>query len=87
MNIQSKSQNELNRVSEKIQKIVKKFADGDYLYRGEPECYSKVSSSLYGENPEAEDFDIEITERTCRAFKARSLFVLNLKGTLYGEND
>ena len=77
MNTQSDFQNELGRVLEKIQEIVEKSSDGDYIYRGEPECYSKVSSSLYRENPnpEAEDFDIEITERTCRASKARpSLF-------------
>ena len=61
MNTQSKSQNELNRVLEKIREIVEKSADGDYIYRGEPECYSKVSSSLYREYPhvEGESFDVE----------------------------
>ncbi|MCY3740628.1 MAG: tetratricopeptide repeat protein [Candidatus Poribacteria bacterium] len=64
-------------------------AIADYTYRGERECYSKVSLSLYGENPNpgAEDFDMEITERTWRMPKARPLVVLNLKGTLYGKND
>ena len=38
MNDKSDSQNELNRVLEKIQEIVEKSADGDYIYRGEPEC-------------------------------------------------
>ena len=53
MNTQSNSQNELSRVLEKIQEIVEKSADGDYIYRGEPEEYKehpyhgKVSSSLY----------------------------------------
>ena len=47
MNDQSNSQNELNRVLEKIQEIVEKSADGDYIYRGESEDYGKVSSSLY----------------------------------------
>ena len=53
MNDKSDSQNELDRVLEKIQEIVKKSADGDYIYRGEPELYQehpyhgKVSSSLY----------------------------------------
>ena len=53
MNDKSDSQNELNRVLEKIQEIVKKSADGNYIYRGEPECYKeapyygKVSSNLY----------------------------------------
>lgn len=53
MNDQSDPQNELNRVLEKIQEIVNKSADRDYMYRGEPEeykeppYYGKVSSSLY----------------------------------------
>ena len=53
MNDKSDSQNELSRVLEKIQEIVKKSADGDYIYRGEPEqhqehpYHGKVSSSLY----------------------------------------
>ena len=52
MNTQFKSQNELNGVLEKIQEIVKKSADGDYIYRGEPEqhqehpYHGRVSSSL-----------------------------------------
>ena len=47
------NQNNLSKVLEKIQEIVEKSADGDYIYRGEPECYeeppycSKVSSGLY----------------------------------------
>lgn len=53
MNDNSDSQNEFSRVLEKIQEIVKKSADGDYIYRGEPEQYQehpyhgKVSSGLY----------------------------------------
>lgn len=53
MNDKSDSQNELNRILEKIQEIVEKSTDGDYIYRGEPECYEKapyygkVSSNLY----------------------------------------
>ena len=64
MNTQSKSQNELNRVLEKIQEIVKKSADGDYIFRGESEHYPKVSSSLYREYPyvEGEFFDIEVAQ-------------------------
>ena len=52
MNTQSDAQNELNRVLEKIQEIVEKSADGDYIYRGEPEehkehpYHGRVSSSL-----------------------------------------
>ena len=64
MNDQSNSQNELNRVLEKIQEIVEKAADGDYIYRGESEHYEKVSSSLYREYPliEGETFDIEVAQ-------------------------
>lgn len=65
MNDQSDSQNELNRVLEKIQEIAKKSADGDYIYRGEPECYPKVSSGLYrqyGGDFGIEDSDIEIIQ-------------------------
>ena len=55
---------QLSRVLEKIQKIAEKSADGDYIYRGEPEHYKKVSSSLYREHPEieTEHFDIEIIQ-------------------------
>ena len=40
-------QTDLNRILEKISKIGKKSENGDYIYRGEPECYPKVSSTLY----------------------------------------
>ena len=59
------SQNgQLSRVLEKVQEIAEKSADGDYIYRGEPEHYEKVSSSLYREHPEieTEHFDIEIIQ-------------------------
>ena len=55
---------QLNRVLEKIQEIVEKSANGDYIYRGEPKHYCKVSSGLYREYSkiEAENFDIEIAQ-------------------------
>ena len=43
----SSQQADLDKVLEKINEIGKKSADGDYIYRGEPECYDKVSSGLY----------------------------------------
>ncbi len=67
MNDQSDSKNELNRVLEKIQEIVEKSADEDYIYRGEPQCYPKVSSGLYrqyGGDFGIEDSDIEIIQET-----------------------
>ena len=71
MNDKSDSQNELSRVLEKIQEIVKKSAGGDYIYRGEPEQYKeepydgKVSSNLYREylDVEAEHFDITVVQK------------------------
>ena len=40
-------QTELNRILEIIGKIAKISAAGSYIYRGEPKCYDKVSSTLY----------------------------------------
>ena len=59
------SQNsQLSRVLEKIQEIAETSADGDYIYRGEPKHYKKVSSSLYRKyrDIDAEHFDIEIVQ-------------------------
>ena len=58
-------QNQLSRVLEKIQEIAEKSADGDYIYRGEPEYYSKVSSSLYRnyQEVEAEHIDVEAVQQ------------------------
>ena len=48
----------------KIQEIVKKSDDGDYIYRGEPECYDHVSSNLWRKyrKIDAENFDIEVVQ-------------------------
>ena len=56
----STQQTEPNRILEIIGKIVKISADGDYIYRGEPECYEKVSSNLYRELEEANALHIDI---------------------------
>ena len=40
-------QNEQSRICEIIHQIKKKSEDGDYIFRGEPKCYEKVSSTLY----------------------------------------
>ena len=58
-------QNELNRVLEKIREIAEKSAYGDYIYRGEPDCYPKVSSTLYREYAkeiEEESFEIDVVQ-------------------------
>ena len=45
----SDEQQSINTVFEIIQEITTKTADGIYIYRGEPEHYEKVSSSLWRE--------------------------------------
>ena len=56
--------NDTAGVLEKIQEIVKKSDDGDYIYRGEPECYDHVSSNLWRKyrKIDAENFDIEVVQ-------------------------
>lgn len=43
---QFEPKNNLSAIFEKIQEIPTKSNDGDYIYRGEPKRYQKVSSSL-----------------------------------------
>ena len=62
---ESNIQTGLSSVLEKITEIVNASDDGDYIYRGEPECYGKVSSNLYREyedDIEAEYFDIKVVQ-------------------------
>ena len=61
---QMNQNDQLNSVLEKIQEILKISSNGDYLYRGEPKCYDKVSSGLYRKysNIEAEYFNIEVVQ-------------------------
>ena len=52
----------LSEVFQKLQEIAEKSADGDFIYRGEPQHYDKVSSSLWRECEKeigTEEFDIE----------------------------
>ena len=56
------TQSDLNAVFEKIQEIAKKSPGDDYIYRGEPLYFEKVSSGLWRvctEQFETEDVDIE----------------------------
>ena len=48
-----------------IQEVVEKSVNGAHVYRGEPECYPKVSSTLYRlyEDVDAEHFDIEKVQK------------------------
>ena len=57
---------ELNRVLEIIGRIAETTADGDFIYRGEPQHYEKVSSSLWRECEDVlgtEEFDIEAIQK------------------------
>ena len=56
----STEQTELNRILEIIGKIAKMTVDGDYIYRGEQECYEKVSSNLWRELEEAKALHLDI---------------------------
>lgn len=62
---QSESKNDLRAVFEKIQEIAVKSDDGDYIYRGEPKRYQKVSSSLWREcskTLDTDQFDIKVIQ-------------------------
>ena len=56
----SSQQTKLDKVLEKINEIAKKSDDGDYIYRGEPENYDKVSSSLYREFTDIDRTELSI---------------------------
>jgi len=56
----SPQKTELNRILEIIGKITKISAEDDYIYRGEPECYEKVSSNLWRELEEAKALHLDI---------------------------
>ena len=66
MNTQSDRQKELSRVLQKICEIAEKSADGDYIFRGEPKHYPKVSSNLYREyqyDIDVDNFEIEVVQK------------------------
>ncbi len=58
----STQQTGLNRILEIIGKIAKITADGDYIYRGEQECYKKVSSNLWRELNKLNLLDLDVEE-------------------------
>ena len=59
------SNDHLDKVLNIINQLTKKSAGGDYIYRGEPEHYEKVSSSLYRQYQEIDaiGFDIEVVQK------------------------
>ena len=56
---------QLDEVLQLVSLIAHRTHGGDYIFRGEPECHDKVSSSLYRQyqNIDADYFDIEIVQR------------------------
>ena len=59
------TQNNRSRIKEKISEIEEKSVNTDYVYRGEPECYERVSSSLWRQfrkKTEDERFDIDAVD-------------------------
>ena len=61
----SERQDTTNKILALIKEIKAKSSDGDYIYRGEPECYPKVSSTLHRqfEDVDAEHFDLEKVQK------------------------
>ncbi len=58
MNMQNSSEDStqsdtsaLEAVLQVVNELARKSANGNYIYRGEPECYDKISSSLYRDIP------------------------------------
>ena len=65
MKNQPNPQNDLSAVLEILREIAEKSEGGNNIYRGEPEDYDRVSSSLWREckrKMEKEDFDIQAIE-------------------------
>ena len=62
----SKSESNDSEIQKLLQNIRGKTSQGEYVYRGEPEQYDKVSSTLYrkyAEDIQAEKFDIQIAQQ------------------------
>ncbi len=61
----NQEQDRLPDILEKVSELARKASGDDYLYRGEPQRYNEVSSSLFREYPdiEAERFNIEVVQQ------------------------
>ena len=62
------SESEINdsAIHKRLQEIRRQSSQGEYVYRGEPEQYEKISSALYREykdKMQAEKFDIQIAQK------------------------
>ena len=60
----NQGQYRLTEILQKISELAQKAVGDDYLYRGEPAYYERVSSSLYREysDIEAEYFDVKVVQ-------------------------
>ena len=59
------TENSRSKIKEKISEIEEKSVNADHIYRGEPECYERVSSSIwrqFSKKIEDEQFDIEVVD-------------------------
>lgn len=55
-----------SKVQELLGEIVEKSSQGEYIYRGEPDCFPKISSTLYRQYEDRIDtdhYDIEIAQK------------------------
>ena len=55
-----------SKVPDLLREIVEKSSVGDYIYRGEPECFPKISSTFYRQYEDKIDtdhYDIEIAQK------------------------
>ena len=62
----SESDSNDSKVHDLLQKIRKQSSQGEYVYRGEPEQYDKISSALYRKYKEkikAQEFNIQIAQK------------------------
>lgn len=61
----SEGQDKISDIRSLLQEIEEKSSDDDYIYRGEPEHYEEVSSSLYRQyrNIDVERFDIQEVQK------------------------
>ena len=62
---------DLGEVLEVITDLARRAAAGDYIFRGEPQCYPEVSSSLYRELPAALRGQVEAVQEV-RLLEARN---------------
>ena len=61
----NKSETADSKIQNLLQSIRKQSSQGEYVYRGEPKQYDKISSALYREYKDkiqAEKFDIQIAQ-------------------------